>query len=87
MASTDPDYGIRDLYNAIANGNYPSWSFYIQVMTFEEAERFPFNPFDLTKVSLLLFLAETVALCGLDVGLVLCQTFSCCSKEWHFGSW
>lgn len=50
LASTDPDYGIRDLYNAIANGNYPSWSFYIQVMTFEEAERFPFNPFDLTKI-------------------------------------
>uniref|UniRef100_A0A8C9EI36 Catalase n=1 Tax=Pavo cristatus TaxID=9049 RepID=A0A8C9EI36_PAVCR len=50
LAATDPDYGIRDLYNAIANGNYPSWSFYIQVMTFEEAERFPFNPFDLTKV-------------------------------------
>lgn len=50
LASTDPDYAIRDLYNAIAKGNYPSWSFYIQVMTFEEAEKFPFNPFDLTKV-------------------------------------
>uniref|UniRef100_A0A8C0FUY4 Catalase n=2 Tax=Strigidae TaxID=30459 RepID=A0A8C0FUY4_BUBBB len=50
LASTDPDYGIRDLYNAIAKGDYPSWSFYIQVMTFEEAEKFPFNPFDLTKI-------------------------------------
>uniref|UniRef100_A0A674HLI6 Catalase n=1 Tax=Taeniopygia guttata TaxID=59729 RepID=A0A674HLI6_TAEGU len=50
LASTDPDYAIRDLYNAIAKGNYPSWSFYIQVMTFEEAEKFPFNPFDVTKV-------------------------------------
>ncbi|KFP74867.1 Catalase, partial [Apaloderma vittatum] len=50
LASTDPDYAIRDLYNAIAKGDYPSWSFYIQVMTFEEAEKFPFNPFDLTKV-------------------------------------
>ncbi|XP_074004804.1 catalase [Numenius arquata] len=50
LASTDPDYGIRDLYNAIATGDYPSWSFYIQVMTFEEAEKFPFNPFDLTKI-------------------------------------
>ncbi|NXU64425.1 CATA Catalase, partial [Horornis vulcanius] len=54
LASTDPDYAIRDLYNAIAKGNYPSWSFYIQVMTFEEAEKFPFNPFDLTKVCLIL---------------------------------
>ncbi|KAF7251717.1 Catalase [Varanus komodoensis] len=50
LASEDPDYALRDLYNAIANGNYPSWSFYIQVMTFEQAEKFPFNPFDVTKV-------------------------------------
>lgn len=50
LAQEDPDYGLRDLFNAIANGNYPSWTFYIQVMTFKEAETFPFNPFDLTKV-------------------------------------
>lgn len=51
LASTNPDYAIGDLFNAIANGNYPSWTFYIQVMTFEQAERFQFNPFDLTKVA------------------------------------
>ena len=28
----------------------PSWTLYIQVMTFEQAERFRWNPFDLTKV-------------------------------------
>ena len=39
-----------DLYNAIAEGNYPSYTMYIQVMTFEEAENWKFNPFDLTKV-------------------------------------
>uniref|UniRef100_A0A668SXL0 Catalase n=1 Tax=Oreochromis aureus TaxID=47969 RepID=A0A668SXL0_OREAU len=50
LAATKPDYGIADLFNAIANGNYPSWTFYIQVMTFEQAEKFRFNPFDLTKV-------------------------------------
>uniref|UniRef100_A0A8D1UZ72 Catalase n=1 Tax=Sus scrofa TaxID=9823 RepID=A0A8D1UZ72_PIG len=50
LSQEDPDYGIRDLFNAIATGNYPSWTFYIQVMTFQEAEAFPFNPFDLTKV-------------------------------------
>ncbi|GFG40106.1 hypothetical protein Cfor_09357 [Coptotermes formosanus] len=50
LTATDPDYGLRDLYNAIAEGNFPSWTFYIQVMTFEEAERFYWNPFDLTKV-------------------------------------
>ncbi|XP_063702008.1 catalase-like [Culicoides brevitarsis] len=46
----DPDYAIRDLYNAIAKGNYPSWTMSIQVMTFEQAEKCKFNPFDLTKV-------------------------------------
>lgn len=50
LAATDPDYAIRDLYNAIVNGNFPSWTFYIQVMTFEQAEKYPWNPFDLTKV-------------------------------------
>ncbi|MBN3300862.1 CATA Catalase, partial [Amia calva] len=39
LATTDPDYSIRDLFNAIANGNFPSWTFYIQVMTFEQAEK------------------------------------------------
>lgn len=50
LASTNPDYAIGDLFNAIANDNFPSWTFYIQVMTFEQAEKFQFNPFDLTKV-------------------------------------
>lgn len=50
LAGTDPDYAIRDLYNAIALGKFPSWTFYIQVMTFEEAEKFRWNPFDLTKI-------------------------------------
>ncbi|XP_044732632.1 catalase-like isoform X2 [Chrysoperla carnea] len=50
IAGSDPDFLIRDLYNAIAEGNYPSWTMYIQVMTFDEATQVSFNPFDLTKV-------------------------------------
>jgi len=50
LASEDPDYAIRDLYNAIAKGEYPSWTMKIQVMTFEQAEKFRWNPFDLTKI-------------------------------------
>ena len=53
LAGEDPDYSTRDLYNAIADGNFPSWTFYIQVMTFAEAEKFRYNPFDLTKVRIL----------------------------------
>ncbi|KAJ4430714.1 hypothetical protein ANN_19305 [Periplaneta americana] len=49
LAGTDPDYATRDLYNAIANATYPSWNLSIQVMTFDEAERFRWNPFDVTK--------------------------------------
>lgn len=40
----------RDLYESIENGDYPKWKMYIQVMTEEEAEKMPYNPFDLTKV-------------------------------------
>lgn len=50
LAGDNPDYSIQDLYNAIANGNFPSWTLYIQVMTLEEAEKANFNPFDVTKV-------------------------------------
>jgi len=50
MSRDDPDFAIRDLYNAIAEGDFPSYTMFIQVMTFQEAEQFPFNPFDLTKV-------------------------------------
>lgn len=50
LSGSDPDYSIRDLYNAIANGKFPVWNFSIQVMTAEQAASCPFNPFDLTKI-------------------------------------
>ncbi|MED5621052.1 catalase [Ideonella sp. BN130291] len=50
LAGTDPDHAQRDLFNAIASGNFPRWSVYIQVMTEAQAAQVAFNPFDLTKV-------------------------------------
>ncbi|CAD6194026.1 unnamed protein product [Caenorhabditis auriculariae] len=50
LAGSDPDYSIRDLFNSIEKGEYPVWKLFIQVMTFEQAEKWEFNPFDLTKV-------------------------------------
>ncbi|RVE46856.1 hypothetical protein evm_008501 [Chilo suppressalis] len=50
LASNDPDYSIRDLYNAIGKGDFPSWTLYIQVMTMAQAETSKLNPFDLTKI-------------------------------------
>jgi catalase len=46
----DGDHATRDLFNAIANGDYPKWRVCIQVMTEEQAVNHPDNPFDLTKV-------------------------------------
>ena len=50
LEGADPDYAQRDLFNSIESGKFPSWSMFIQVMTFDEAENWKFNPFDLTKV-------------------------------------
>jgi catalase len=50
MAAVDTDYHTRDLYEHIESGDYPSWSLKVQVMPFEDAKTYRFNPFDLTKV-------------------------------------
>ena len=50
IAGEDSDYHIRDLWAAIDRGNHPSWTLYVQVMPYEEAADYRFNPFDLTKV-------------------------------------
>uniref|UniRef100_A0A915DRL5 Catalase core domain-containing protein n=1 Tax=Ditylenchus dipsaci TaxID=166011 RepID=A0A915DRL5_9BILA len=50
LQGDDPDYSIRDLYNHIENGDFPEWNFFIQVMTFEQAAEYKWNPFDVTKV-------------------------------------
>ena len=50
MAGEDPDYHLRDLRESIDAGNFPSWTLNMQIMPFEEAADYRFNPFDLTKV-------------------------------------
>jgi catalase len=50
IASEDPDFHRRDLWNAIASANAPEWRLEMQIMPFEEAAGYRFNPFDLTKV-------------------------------------
>jgi catalase len=49
IAGEDPDHHVRDLYNAIEKGNYPSWTMYWQVMDPKDAETYRFNIFDATK--------------------------------------
>jgi len=50
IAGEDSDYHRRDLYEAIERGDHPSWTLYVQVMPYEDAKTYRFNPFDLTKV-------------------------------------
>lgn len=49
LAGKDPDYAVRDLHDAIAKGEYPSWTLYVQIMTPEQAATYPIDPFDVTK--------------------------------------
>jgi catalase len=50
MAAQDPDFHRRDLWEQINSGEAPEWRLEVQVMPFEEAADYRFNPFDLTKV-------------------------------------
>ena len=50
LAGEDGDYHQRDLFEAIEGGDFPSWTLHVQIMPFEDAKTYRFNPFDLTKV-------------------------------------
>ena len=50
LAGVDGDYHMRDLYEAIERSDHPSWTLKMQIMPFDEAKTYRFNPFDLTKV-------------------------------------
>ncbi|PKQ27219.1 MAG: catalase [Actinobacteria bacterium HGW-Actinobacteria-4] len=50
IAGEDADFHRRDLRDAINNGDHPAWTLYVQVMPYEDAKSYRFNPFDLTKV-------------------------------------
>src|SRR3984957_16922758 len=50
MRAEDLDYHRRDLGEAIAGKNYPAWRLEMQIMPYEDAADYRFNPFDMTKV-------------------------------------
>jgi catalase len=50
IAGEDSDFHRRDLHDAIENGDFPTWTLHVQVMPYEDAKSYRFNPFDLTKV-------------------------------------
>ena len=50
LIGADRESHQRDLYDSIERGDYPKWRFCVQIMPEQDAQRTPYNPFDLTKV-------------------------------------
>lgn len=50
VIARDRESHQRDLFESIARGEFPRWRVCVQVMTQAQAQRFRWNPFDLTKV-------------------------------------
>ncbi|TQL66380.1 catalase [Nocardioides albertanoniae] len=50
LAGADGDYHQRDLFDSIEAGDHPSWTLHMQIMPYDDAATYRFNPFDLTKV-------------------------------------
>ena len=50
LVGKDRESHQNDLMTAIDKGDFPKWKLFIQVMTEEEANNMPYNPFDLTKI-------------------------------------
>lgn len=49
LSGREPDYATRDLYNAIENGRFPSWSAAVQILTLDDVENAPFDVFDTSR--------------------------------------
>lgn len=50
LAGENSNYSTEDLYENISKGNYPSWDLCVQILTPEQAERYRYNIFDVTKI-------------------------------------
>lgn len=50
VGGTNHSHATKDLYDAIASGNYPEWKLCIQTMDPADEDRFDFDPLDDTKI-------------------------------------
>jgi catalase len=50
ISGADQDFHRRDMFDAIAAGNFPEWEFAVQLFTQEQADSFPFDHLDATKL-------------------------------------
>lgn len=49
LAGEDPDWATRDLFETIENGGSAAWRVCVQIMNYEDAAKYRFDPFDVTK--------------------------------------
>ena len=50
ISGADQDFHRRDMFDAITAGDFPEWEFAVQLFTQEEADAFPFDHLDATKL-------------------------------------
>jgi len=50
ICGADQDFHRRDLFEAIAAGQFPEWEFAVQLFTQQQADKFPFDHLDATKL-------------------------------------
>lgn len=50
LAGADPDFHRRDMFEAIQAGGYPEWELFVQLFSQEQADGFPFDHLDATKL-------------------------------------
>ena len=50
ISGADQDFHRRDMFEAIAAGNFPEWEFAVQLFTQEQADALPFDHLDATKL-------------------------------------
>jgi catalase len=50
MSLVDKDHSTSDLFESIAKSNFPSWTWYVQLMPEKDGEHYKFDVLDITKV-------------------------------------
>ena len=48
--TADTNYATKDLYGNIAQGNFPKWDLYVQLLTAEQVAQLSYDGFDDTKI-------------------------------------
>lgn len=50
ISGADTDFHRRDMFEAVTSGKFPEWEFAVQLFTQKDADKFPFDHLDATKL-------------------------------------